>query len=465
MAELRTLVERAMDRAGSPLYSFVDLARRRHRKQRNRRLGTAVLALAVAAAAIGGVVRAFRVTETPRPANPPSLPSTPDVWTRVPFPSDVGDAVLSITAGGPGLVAVGFGSDAYRTGAAVWTSADGRTWTNVHLGLGDGPIFDVTTGGPGLVAVGTTSGGWGAGSGDLAPVWTSVDGLSWSRAPSDPAFRGAWLRAVTAGGPGLVAVGSTLDGPQAWYSPAGTTWERASVPPAPPDVAHDGRQADAWMQDVAATGDRLVAVGQIGLQVGENGVRYVPAMWTSTDGVTWTEISLDEDVFPSESEVRSVAAGPGGFVAVGGIFRDVPMVWTSEDGLTWRRVSDEQDAFVSRSSGGQDAREDLYFIADSVAAGGGGYVAMGGDQWCVYNRWDCTPAEAAVWTSTDGETWVRVPTGPVFQVGRTQRVQVVGVAAWGSRFVAAGMYGGEVVAEEYVERTAIWISESRERSA
>jgi len=186
MADLRTLVEREMDRAGSPSYLFVDLARRRERRQRNRRIGTAVLALAVAAAAIGVAVRAFYRAEVQRPAE---LPSDTDDWSRVLLDPALlpggSQHVSAITAGGPGLVAVGI-----RYGkAAVWTSSDGRTWTSVEgQELGGGEIRDVTTGGPGLVAVGLVDDGGEISLADGA-VWTSADGLAWDRAPRDPAFR------------------------------------------------------------------------------------------------------------------------------------------------------------------------------------------------------------------------------------------------------------------------------------
>jgi hypothetical protein len=399
------------------------------------------------------MVRAFNVAKVPRPAN---LPSTPEAWTRVAFPSSRGDEVLSITAGGPGMVAVGADGYGFEYGGpAVWASRDARTWTRVYKQRGNGRIYDVTAGGPGLVAVGTQFGTWPSGAGDSAPVWTSSDGLTWTEAPPDPVFEGAWMRAVVVGGPGLIAVGSTLDGPAAWFSADGVTWDRASVPPSPPDVAHDGRQAEAWMLDVAVAGDRLVAVGQIGIEVGPNAGRYFPAIWTSTDGMTWTEISLDQDVFPSEiEELPSVAAGPGGFVAVGGIYSDTPMAWQSEDGLNWQRVSAGQKAFVSQASGRSKDAVNLQFGVHSVAAGSEGYVAMGGDAWCepAY-RFLCSPAQAAAWVSKDGASWVRVPTAPVFQVGKTTRVEISAVTTWGSRFVASGRYGDEI---------AIWISEPSE---
>ena len=70
-------------------------------------------------------------------------------------------------------------------------------------------MSSVIAAGPGLVTVGM------AGSNpDLhATVWTSVDGIVWSMVPHDESvFAGAFrddMTSVTAGGPGLVAVGST----------------------------------------------------------------------------------------------------------------------------------------------------------------------------------------------------------------------------------------------------------------
>ena len=116
----------------------------------------------------------------------------------------------SVTVGGPGLVAVGPGA---------WTSPDGITWSRVPPDFG---VFGyvnlnaVIAGGPGLVAV-----GWGKnpGSGSGAGmVFTSPDGVTWSRIPHDEAVFGGQevgfgsesfqsMNSVTAEGPGLVAVG------------------------------------------------------------------------------------------------------------------------------------------------------------------------------------------------------------------------------------------------------------------
>ena len=116
--------------------------------------------------------------------------------------------MLSVTVGGPGLVAVGAQSPGGPFETPVWTSPDGFTWTRVPDDeTVRGIMTAVTAGGPGLVAVGLDL------SGSTA-VWTSVDGITWSQAPHDDAVFGSypdWISDVTVGGPGLVAVGNLED--------------------------------------------------------------------------------------------------------------------------------------------------------------------------------------------------------------------------------------------------------------
>ncbi len=234
----------------------------------------------------------------------------------------------SVTAGGPGLVAVG--RDEASVGdlvAAVWTSADGITWTRVHddegvLG-GEGLqlMVSVTAGGPGLVAV-----GFDGLSGRLdAAVWTSADGITWSRVPDDEEVLGGDGRqvmvSVTAGGPGLVAIGTDSFQGAVWISPDGITWTR---------VLDDEVILGSRMSSVTADGSGLVAVGWavsrrdvaplepdsgfLGLELDEDA-----AVWTSPDGITWSRVPHDEAVFGGEGRqpMNSVTVGGPGLVAVG----------------------------------------------------------------------------------------------------------------------------------------------------
>ena len=144
--------------------------------------------------------------------------------------------MASVTAGGPGLVAVSSDGSNHeaptgRWSAVVWTSVDGLSWSRVPHdetvfgGEGDQSMTGVAVGGPGLVAVGHD----GTGDAATAAVWTSVDGLGWTRVPDDEAVFDAegaqWVGSVAVGGPGLVAVvEGSAEG--VWASVDGLTWSR-----------------------------------------------------------------------------------------------------------------------------------------------------------------------------------------------------------------------------------------------
>ena len=169
----------------------------------------------------------------------------PGTWSRVPhdeavFGGEFGQSMLDVTVGGPGLVAVGESGWPRNFDAAVWTSPDGITWSRVphdEAVFGGARMSSVTVGGPGLVAVGWDALG--------AVVWTSPDGITWSRVPhNEEVFGGAEMGNVAVGGPGLVAVG----------------WD----------------------------GDPQTAVGN-------------EVMWTSPDGITWSRVPHDEEVFDGET--------------------------------------------------------------------------------------------------------------------------------------------------------------------
>jgi hypothetical protein len=80
----------------------------------------------------------------------------------------------------------------------------------------------VTAEGPGLVAVGQD---WSRAYGYRAAVWTSVDGITWSRIPHDENVFGGGgeysMRSVTVWGPDLVASGQNGRGHvMVWFAVA-----------------------------------------------------------------------------------------------------------------------------------------------------------------------------------------------------------------------------------------------------
>jgi len=327
-------------------------------------------------------------------------------WERIPDdeavfgPAEGGTRaeMWAVAAGGPGLVAVGDDDSGGDVDAAAWTSPDGVAWSRVPHdeavfgGVGAQQMAEVVAGGPGLVAVGGDYPGFGDSD---AAVWTSPDGLIWTRVPHDEAIFGGEgyqeMWGVAVGGPGLVGVGHGDNGEDVdaavWTSPDGLAWT-----PVPADPAVFGGPSEQAMVRVVAGGPGLVAVGW-----DYSGGDEDAAVWTSPDGFTWTRVPHDEAVFggPTGQEIRALGVGGPGLVAVGNDMSGGDLdaaVWTSPDGLTWTRVPHDEGTL-----GGPDAQEIW-----GVVAGGPGLVAVGhdheGDEW-----------KAAVWTSPDGVTWARVP--------------------------------------------------------
>jgi hypothetical protein len=127
--------------------------------------------------------------------------------------------------------------------------------------------------------------------------------------------------------------------------------------------------------------------------------------WTSTDGETWTR--ADGGVLDT-GPMRGVAAGPGGFIAVGfGNADDRAAAWVSADGLAWEAAPDQETLAnggrpirmlgVTAAGGSQDSA-----AAPDAAPAWDGIVAAGWES-------DAGNGSGVIWRSADGRTWERVP--------------------------------------------------------
>jgi hypothetical protein len=231
-----------------------------------------------------------------------------------------------------------------QSDAAVWTSVDGLTWSRVPHdeavlgGEGRQRMLSVTAGGPGLVAVGSDgppqdpdADRYDELAADAA-VWTSVDGLTWSRVRhAETVFGGLGeqrMDGVTVGGPGLVAVGSAIGNGHAaavWTSPDGLIWSRV------PDGAFLTGEGEGPMLSVTAAGPGLVAVG---ITEGPNAQCWEEAVWTSADGLTWSRLPVLSQCGNYERMV-SVTVGDHGLVAVGSEADDSAAVWVVAFEPSW----------------------------------------------------------------------------------------------------------------------------------
>ena len=359
------------------------------------------------------------------PVDDREAPSGPWTWERIPPDADVFGVgrehpLTAIVAAGPGLVAVGHDSD--RNAAVVWVSEDGWEWERIEHdedvfgGAGPQLMHDATAGGPGVVAVGTDHGD--------AAVWISDDGREWERIEHDEDVFGGEgrqdMHAVVEGGPGLVAVGRDreLGSAAVWVSEDDREWER---------IEHDeevfGGEGPQVMVDAAVTDQAVVAVGD------DRGTDGDGAVWRSADGRDWERVQAPDVLGGHGAQfVTSVAAGGPGLVAVGHDFGvSAPAAWTSADGRTWERV-------VRDTS---DVQGDPSGLMSAVTAVGPGLVTVGQDS-----------GVAAAWFSDDAGRWQRIEHDEdVFGGDGEQRMTAV--TSFREGLVAVG-------ADDGVGQAAVW---------
>jgi len=240
-----------------------------------------------------------------------------------------------IAAGPKGVVAIG----SIDGKTASWASADGIHW-DYHL-----KVFPTAFGANDMVHVTdviSTSTGWLAvGRDDVACyadcvpapiralVWTSTDGLAWTRVPAQSALRGGGMNAIAAIDGGFIA-GGDADGRAAfWLSPDGLTWTRVADDPSfQSSTAGDIRR----VVGIAVRDGVIVAVG---MEQGLGG-DYAPTVtaWRSADGRTWAPASVER---AREGQVFGVAATPTGFLATGpsGDTSCLGGIWSTTDGSAW----------------------------------------------------------------------------------------------------------------------------------
>lgn len=265
-------------------------------------------------------------------------------WNRQPTATANANPA-SLAAGPDGVVAVGRIGDR----PATWFSPDGLAWTDRADAF---PVPAVGTDTVEVTAVVATDHGWLAvGREDpfcqtncgLAPVralvWTSVDGLHWTRVPDQASFSMAAMTAVARLDPGSVAVGLEGIHAAARTSTDGMAWTRVPDSPLFNELPSSDPSMSTTMSGVTAAHGVVVAVGYEG-----NGGAHGPAAraWWSTDGLTWALADGDNFLSGGEIEVRltSVTVAPDGFLAAG--FSSggcVGGLWTSSDGRAWRCVA------------------------------------------------------------------------------------------------------------------------------
>lgn len=279
-------------------------------------------------------------------------PRDPGLIAAAPDHQNFGSGI----ANGPGgLVVVGVSANGDSSGGDVraWRSTDGLHWQTAARISGDpnAEMNAVIGGEPGYVAVGSDGfpGASTLESGSSgAAVWTSADGKSWTRVANQAGFGGAMMTGIAATATGYVAWGENLPmsgapaiQPPIWTSIDGRTWTRANGPTFARDVFFP-------LGGVIVEPDRWVAVGTRSVSDAEGG-GFKPGAWVSTDaGRAWTAAPIDGSTSGAAPRgyVHDFAAVGTDLLAIGHVEPIEPTsdettaaVWRSSDhGATWTRL-------------------------------------------------------------------------------------------------------------------------------
>jgi hypothetical protein len=131
--------------------------------------------------------------------------------------------------------------------------------------------------------------------------------------------------AVAADAHGFVSVGSHNGKPAVWTTTDGRSWTTIVLPP-------PAGASSAVLQQIAIAGNRVAALGQEATPAG-----VVPFAELSVDrGTTWHQVPFNSP--GPDTAFTALTVGPGGFVAAGQFGapgqRQIA-VWTSANGTVW----------------------------------------------------------------------------------------------------------------------------------
>jgi hypothetical protein len=260
----------------------------------------------------------------------------PAVWRKASGNSWTLVTPLTSVPAGTGLTAltgVAHGSAGWLAvgapGPYVATSADGTTW---QFATGPGSITD-NLAGVSNVAVAAGPAGYiivgkliAPGGSCVADVWWSPNLTDWVRAHDvNDATGSSQVLAVAASAHGFVSAGSHEGRPAVWTTTDGRSWTTVVLP-------MPAGATGAALQQIAISGDRVAALGQETTAAGT-----LPFAELSVNGGTsWQQVPFASP--GPDTAFTALIAGPGGFAATGPFGepgqREVG-VWTSANGTVW----------------------------------------------------------------------------------------------------------------------------------
>jgi hypothetical protein len=217
-------------------------------------------------------------------------------------------------------------------------------------------------------------------------AWSSTDGVNWTEETEDSSkkfsARGEHSSIVYDDYIWIIGgrVGGRLSN-DVWRSDDGKNWEQVK----PNDA--NGFSARVYHETVVFDDDD--GDGEKMWVIGGNGRDLVNDVWSSTNGVTWTEETKDSSKkFTVRSNHQSVVYEEEIWIIGGGADNDIKKdVWKSEDGKNW-------DLVTSSATFGVRASHQSVVFDDKM--------------WVIGGSMGNSNIKNDVWSSTNGITWTEV---------------------------------------------------------
>jgi len=261
--------------------------------------------------------------------------------------TDVVD-ITQVVEGPSGLLAVGYHPPATCGGPstveALWTSPDGLSWTRVQppAYFTSASVYTVDAGSTGYIASGTLK------DGVTQAVWLSADGRSWRQVPLTKAtfgnfvvdgatdFAAGYVVSGTVVSNGGCGSGADLFTPSLWWSANGTSWTRSKLTGAAP-------ASDAWVTVSRISDHALMAIASRWDQASQT---YVPLVWVTTDGRTWNLVKSPSSMLSTEV----LTNGQRGLLVLAPPDNGPPTIATVSDDLTVITLTQTGDGPVASST-------------------------------------------------------------------------------------------------------------------
>ena len=202
-------------------------------------------------------------------------------------------------------------------------------------------------------------------------VWSSTDGGNWTQVTSNASWSARWMHQSVVFDNKMWVIGGVGGGNSSWYSIDGENWSQA------PDIP-----SARWGGKLLNYNGKMWLIGGYSNDVASNDV------WSSTDGITWTEVNNSCAWSPRGTFGATTFDNKmwimGGYDNDGDALNDV---WSSTDGGNWTQVT---------SNASWSARGEFETISFDKKL-----WVIGGEGAC------CQPESKDVWYSDDGYTWYR----------------------------------------------------------